>query len=260
MPAKTFDDALANATPAQKAALDTLRTQIAKLVPGAVEGVNYGIAVFQVGGKSLVGLAASKSHCSFVMMTGHTIDQFQDDLTGYDTSKSLIRFTPESPLPAALVKKIVVARLAEVTAATAKAKPVNARANDSRTDPAVSALIAALKHPLKAELEALRRLILGVSPAVREGVKWNSPSFRTTDWFATINTHGQNQLRLILHTGAKSKAGTKDGVAVLDPKGLLKWLGPDRAMVTYDGADKFASKEKALKAVLKVWVKAMPKE
>jgi uncharacterized protein YdhG (YjbR/CyaY superfamily) len=122
MPARTFDEALANATAAQKAALDRLRSQIAKLVPDAVEGVNYGIAVFQVNGKSLVGFAAAKTHCSFVMMTGHTVEQFRDDLTDFETSKSLIRFTPDTPLPAALVKKIVKARLAEVKGAVAKPK------------------------------------------------------------------------------------------------------------------------------------------
>lgn len=258
MPAKSFDDALANASPAQKAALDTLRSQIAKLVPDAVEGVNYGIAVFFVGGKSLVGLAAAKSHCSFVTMTGHTIEQFKDELTDFETSKSLIRFSPEKPLPAALVRKIVRARLAEVTAAAAKSKPAAAKEKESRTDPAVEAYLAALKHPLKPELEALRQLILGVSPAIREGIKWNSPSFRTTDWFATINTHGKNQLRLILHTGAKVKAATKDGFAIPDPTGLLTWLAPDRAMVGFVGTDDFSSKSKALNTILKAWVKAMP--
>jgi uncharacterized protein YdhG (YjbR/CyaY superfamily) len=258
VPSKTFDDALANATPAQKAALDTLRSQIAKLVPDAVEGVNYGIAVFQVGGMSLVGLAAAKTHCSFVMMTGHTVDQFKDDIKGFDSSKSLIRFTPEKPLPVALVKKIVKARLAEVTGAAAKAKPTKSKEKESRTDPAVTAYLDALKHPLKPELEALRQLILSVSPSVHEGIKWNSPSFRTTEWFATVNVHGKNRLRLILHTGAKVKTATKDGFAIPDPKGLLQWLAPDRAMVAFGRADDFDSKAKALKAVLKAWVKAMP--
>jgi hypothetical protein len=76
-----------------------------------------------------------------------------------------------------------------------------------------------LKHPLKPSLEALRRLILGVDPTLQDGIKWNAPSFRTTEWFATTNVHGKDCLRLILHTGAKAKESAKTGLKIADPTG-----------------------------------------
>src|SRR5262245_41223578 len=59
--------------------------------------------------------------------------------------------------------------------------------SSSQTDPAVIAFLRELDHPLKQEVEAVRQIILGVSPEIREGIKWNAPSFRTTEYFATLN-------------------------------------------------------------------------
>ena len=86
-------------------------------------------------------------------------------------------------------------------------------------------------------------------------MKWNSPSYRTTEWFATINTHGPRSLRLILHAGAKKGAT----MTVPDPKGLLKWLGPDRALVEFESLDDLETKAAALKVLVKVWIKQLPK-
>lgn len=125
----------------------------------------------------------------------------------------------------------------------------------SKSDPDVTAFLDTLSHPLKPELLALRKLILGVSPAVTEEFKWNSPSFRTTDHFATINVTGKNQLRLILHTGAKKKASAAAGLDIPDPQSLLKWLAKDRAIVTIDSSADLESKRAPLKAILVHWIK-----
>ncbi|HQX23347.1 MAG TPA: DUF1801 domain-containing protein, partial [Pseudomonadota bacterium] len=65
----------------------------------------------------------------------------------------------------------------------------------------VDAFLGQLDHPLKDGIEALRGIILGASAGISEGIKWNSPSFRTTEWFATVNIR-KDALMLILHLGA----------------------------------------------------------
>lgn len=245
---KSFDEALAKATPAQRVAIDKLRAIIRTMAPHAVEGVNYGIAAYLIDGQSLVGIIAGATHCSFIPMTGHTVEQFQDELKAFSTSKGTIRFTPEKPLPAALVRKIVKVRLSELAAKPKKP----AKSKSKQTDPAVDAYLKSLEHPAKQAIEAIRKIILGVDPAIRDGIKWNSPSFRTDDWFATMNLH-KGTVRLILHTGAKAKS--KDLSTIPDPKDVLQWLAKDRAMVTFEGEKDVKAKRAALAAVVKQWIR-----
>lgn len=97
----------------------------------------------------------------------------------------------------------------------------------------VAAFLKALDHPKKHAIDAVRSLILNADSAIREGIKWNSPSFRIDDWFATVNLRGKGggeRVWLILHTGAKKSKAMK----VADPQGLLKWLAKDRCLVTFE--------------------------
>ena len=113
-----------------------------------------------------------------------------------------------------------------------------------------------LKHPLKPEIEAVRQIILGVSPSIREGIKWNSPSFRATDYFATLNLR-QGRLWLILHTGAKVKPTAQTALPIPDPTHLLEWLAKDRAVVKFTDAADAQAKRAALEAIVREWVRAM---
>src|SRR5262247_592685 len=72
-------------------------------------------------------------------------------------------------------------------------------------EPDASGFLAALDHPLKADIEAVRKTMLSVSPAISDGVKWNSLSFRKSDWFATVNLRSRDVVQLVFHTGAKAK-------------------------------------------------------
>lgn len=126
----------------------------------------------------------------------------------------------------------------------------------SPTDASVDLFMKDLDHPKKKDVEAVRRIILGVSPRISEGIKWNAPSFRTTDYFATVNLRGKGgdaRVWLILHFGAKVKDNVKT-LKIADPKGLLKWLAKDRCLVTFaDGKDVLA-KRSALKAIIREWI------
>jgi len=135
----------------------------------------------------------------------------------------------------------------------AKSKP---KAHETRTDStdAVDEFMKTLEHPFKSEIEMLRRAILAVDPAVAEGIKWNSPSFRTGEYFATTNLRARAGIGLILHLGAKVRDLPGGGVKIADPAELLKWLGKDRAMVEFTTRNELKQKTSALQAVLRQWI------
>lgn len=116
-----------------------------------------------------------------------------------------------------------------------------------------SAFLAALDHPLKADIEAVRKLILAADPAIADGVKWNSLSFRHTDWFATVNLRSKDVIQLVMHTGAKAKDNPK--LKIPDENGLLVWLAKDRALATLGAGKTLKVNAKAFEAIVKAWVR-----
>ncbi len=127
----------------------------------------------------------------------------------------------------------------------------------SQMDPAVSAFLRQLDHPLKPEIEAVRQIILGVSPEIREGIKWNAPSFRTTEYFATFNLRAKDRVQLVFHKGAKVKDNSTKGVQIADPAGLVEWLAKDRCLVTLGAGKDIRAKSAALEAVVREWIRQM---
>ena len=110
--ATTIDQYLARVEPEQRVALEALRQVIRQAAPKAEEVITYGIPAFRQDG-FLLGFAASAKHCSLHPMNNHTVADFAGELAGFSTSTGTIRFTPDKPLPAALVRKIVKTRVAE---------------------------------------------------------------------------------------------------------------------------------------------------
>jgi uncharacterized protein YdhG (YjbR/CyaY superfamily) len=110
---KTFDEYLAALTKDKRDVLQKLRKTIRAAAPKAEEYIGYGLAAFRLDGMPLVALGATANHCAFYLMSGSTVAAHEEDLEGYDTSKGTIRFSPDKALPAALVRKLVKARIAE---------------------------------------------------------------------------------------------------------------------------------------------------
>jgi uncharacterized protein YdhG (YjbR/CyaY superfamily) len=93
--------------------LETIRATIRAAAPKeATEALSYGAPSFQYKG-ALVSYAAFKEHCSLFPMGSSAIEQFAEELKGFRTSKGTIQFPADKPLPKALVKKIVKARVAQ---------------------------------------------------------------------------------------------------------------------------------------------------
>ena len=109
-PPKTIDEYLLTVSDEQRVALERLRKQIHAAAPKASERISYGVpAFFQNGG--LVWFAAAKNHCSF-FPGSRAVEMHQSELKNYSLSKGTIRFQPDKPLPATLVRRIVKERIA----------------------------------------------------------------------------------------------------------------------------------------------------
>ena len=122
-----------------------------------------------------------------------------------------------------------------------------------RFDTETSSLLA--EHPLRTEIDALRTIILAADTFIVEGVKWNTASFRTTEWFATLN--GPKQVReatIILHAGAKAKGMDLKG-RIADPTGMIKWLGAERGMITFSSLTDIKAKQTDLHLLIRAWIK-----
>lgn len=137
------------------------------------------------------------------------------------------------------------------------AKPA-AHATPADTTQAVDAFMAKLEHPHKADIELLRQTILGADATIREGIKWNAPSYRTREYFATTHLRAKAGVGLVLHLGAKVRALPVGGVEIDDPQRLLKWLGPDRAMIQFGQARQLQAQRVALQALLRQWIGFVP--
>ena len=122
---QTIDEYFAWLNADHRDVLQKLRQTIHAVAPNAEECISYAIPAFRVNGRVLVGFAAWSNHCSFYPMSSKTLKKFRNELRIFQTSKGTLRFSPDKPMPVALVRKLLKARIAEN----------NARANKKRKKP-----------------------------------------------------------------------------------------------------------------------------
>jgi uncharacterized protein YdhG (YjbR/CyaY superfamily) len=111
--AKSVDDYLAEVPEPARTTLSKVRAVIRSVVPAeATEAISYGMPAFKYRGP-LFGYAAFKDHCSLFPMNGSLVVEYAEELRGYETAKGTIRFPSDKAPPAALIKKLVKARIAD---------------------------------------------------------------------------------------------------------------------------------------------------
>jgi uncharacterized protein YdhG (YjbR/CyaY superfamily) len=109
----SVEDYLAALPDAQRVALEKLRKTIKTAAPGATETISYQMPAFKLDGRFLVSYAAFKDHCSFFPASTAVMEALGEELKPYFSGKGTLRFQEDKPIPAALVKKIVKARIEE---------------------------------------------------------------------------------------------------------------------------------------------------
>lgn len=98
----------------ERKALEELRQLIRTAVPDVQERISYGTTVIFAVRRDLVGFAAQPHHLSFFTMSPSLVKAMNDEITvTHKTSGATIHFSPDNPLPNALVHKILTARIEE---------------------------------------------------------------------------------------------------------------------------------------------------
>lgn len=112
----------------------------------------------------------------------------------------------------------------------------------------VNAFMTKLDHPLKAEIETVRSIILEADPKVEERVKWNSPSFYYKKDILAIHVREQKFVHLVFVYPVGLPA---------NEHGMLQGDFKDRRMAYFHSMAEIGEKKEALRAVIREWVELM---
>jgi hypothetical protein len=134
---------------------------------------------------------------------------------------------------------------------TPKAKPatkaVRASKDENQKD-AVDAFLAQLDHPMKAEIEAVRAIILRASPNVRERIKWNAPSFFFREDIGAFHLRSRTFVHLILVF--------PEAVTMVDDP-ILEGDHVRRREVKFRDMADVGAKKRSLQRIIAAWVADM---
>lgn len=110
-----------------------------------------------------------------------------------------------------------------------------------------------LDHPHKAGINRLRAAIKGTDPRIVEEVKWNAPSYRLEEHFATFKLYPPKQIQLVLHRGTKPKP-VDQPFQLPDPHGLTKWRAPDRCVITMTSSEHAVEVIPEVISMVRLWI------
>ena len=119
----------------------------------------------------------------------------------------------------------------------------------------VERFMAALDHPRRVEIAAIREAILGADARITEQIKWKAPSFCWNgDDRVTLRLQPKNCLQLIFHRGVKVRDAA--GFVFDDPGGLLRWAAPDRGVLDLNDEPVSGEKPAEIAALAMRWMQS----
>tara|TARA_Y100001949_G_C15742626_1_gene224327 strand:+ start:107 stop:502 length:396 start_codon:yes stop_codon:yes gene_type:complete len=120
----------------------------------------------------------------------------------------------------------------------------------------VSQFLDTLNHPLRAEIEALRTIILKACNELTENIKWNGPNYAFDgEDRMTMKIQPPKQIQLIFHRGAKKLEQPKKRM-IEDKSGLLIWKENDRAVASFKSIDDVKNNEPTINDIVLAWLDA----
>jgi uncharacterized protein YdhG (YjbR/CyaY superfamily) len=114
---RAVDEYLATLDDAARSAYERIRDVALAEVPGAEQGISYGMAALKYRGKPLLGFRAAKDHLSVFPFSPAAMEAVKEELRGDAASKGTVRFSPDQPLPDSIVVGLVRSRAAEIDTA-----------------------------------------------------------------------------------------------------------------------------------------------
>jgi hypothetical protein len=176
---------------------------------------------------------------------------------GKPSKKAAAKSAPAKKAPA---KRAVGKKVSIPTTAAPKATPardalqalaakraINQALTPTHNDrSAVEAYFREIDHPFKAEMEAVRAIILGVSDKISERIKWNAPSFFYKEDLGAFNPRATEYAHLILLFPG--------GAGMDDKSGLLEGNHKDRREAKFHSLDDVKAKKRALEKLVKNWI------
>ena len=127
-------------------------------------------------------------------------------------------------------------------------KKARAESAEDRTR-AMNAYMAHLKHPLKAEIGAVRMIIKQASGKIAERVKWDVPTFYYKEDFATFSLEATKHVHLMLHF--------PEGTTIPEGTGMPEGEEAGRRDIRFRGMSDIAAAKPALAKLVRDWVAEM---
>ncbi len=120
----------------------------------------------------------------------------------------------------------------------------------------VTKFLDGLNHPLRDQIEQLRKNILSADSGLTENIKWNGPNYCFHDEDRiTMRIQPPKQIQLIFHRGAKVQEQPKNRL-ISDNSGMLTWKANDRSFATFKSLDDILARESDLNRIINDWLKA----
>ena len=110
----TIDDYLADLDPADRAAISRVYDVVRAALPDLEQGKSYGMPALMYQGKALIAVMCTRKHLGIYPFSGRVPGVVAESEPGLDYDKGTIRFSPQAPLPDALVHEMIAARLARI--------------------------------------------------------------------------------------------------------------------------------------------------